>query len=43
MLDETEYEKGIVVENEALNSVNIYPHEFHGEWNFTIKPTKRKT
>jgi transposase len=43
MLDENEYEKGIVVEDEELKSVNIYPHKFHGEWNYTIKPVKRKT
>lgn len=43
MLDENEYEKGIVVEDAELESVNIYPHKFHGEWNYTIKPVKRKT
>jgi len=37
-LDENEYEKGIVVEDEELELVNIYPHKFHGEWNYTIKP-----
>lgn len=39
MLDENEYEKGIVVEDDELKSVNIFPHRFHGEWNYTIKPT----
>jgi hypothetical protein len=38
VLDETEYEKGIVVDNEQLKAVNICPHKFHGEWNYTIKP-----
>ena len=38
VLDENEYEKGIIVENDELKSVNILPHKFHGEWNYTIKP-----
>ena len=38
VLDETEYEKGIIVEDDELKSVNILPHKFHGEWNYTIKP-----
>jgi hypothetical protein len=38
MLDENEYEKGIIVEDDELNSVMIFPHKFHGEWNYTIKP-----
>jgi len=39
MLDENEYEKGIVVEDDELKSVMIFPHKFHGEWNYTIKPS----
>ncbi|MBL7137987.1 MAG: ISAzo13 family transposase [Bacteroidales bacterium] len=37
-LDENEYEKGIIVGDEELKSVNLFPHKFHGEWNYTIKP-----
>ena len=37
-LDENEYEKGIIVGAEELKSVNLFPHKFHGEWNYTIKP-----
>ena len=40
MLDENEYEKGIIVEDDELKSVNIFPHKFHGEWNYTIKLLK---
>ena len=40
MLDENEYEKGIIVEDDELKSVNMFPHKFHGEWNYTIKPLK---
>ena len=38
VLDENEYVKGIVVDAKQLKTVNIFPHEFHGEWNYTIKP-----
>lgn len=41
VLDENEYVKGIVVEDAELKMVNIYPHKFHGEWNYTIKPLLR--
>jgi hypothetical protein len=40
VLDENEYEKGIIVEDDELKSVNIFPHKFHGEWNYTIKPIR---
>jgi len=33
-----EYEKGVIVKDDELKSVNIFPHKFHGEWNYTIKP-----
>ena len=38
VLDENEYEKGVIVGEDELKSVNIFPHKFHGEWNYTIKP-----
>lgn len=38
VLDETEYQKGIVVEDKEMDLLNINPHIFHGEWNYTIKP-----
>jgi len=24
-----------------MRSLNIEPHEFHGEWNYTIRPRKQ--
>jgi hypothetical protein len=39
VLDETEYEKGIVVDQSAMDSLNLIEHSFHGEWNYTIKPS----
>ena len=38
VLDENIYEKGIVISDKEMKMLNIYPHEFHGEWNYTIKP-----
>jgi len=39
-LDTNHYETGIIVSDEELARVNISPAKFHGEWNYTIKPTK---
>jgi len=36
--DMQQYEKGIVVSDKDLNSVNIKPDDFHGEWNYIILP-----
>ena len=37
-LDENHYEKGRKISDEQMDSINLHPHEFHGEWNYTIKP-----
>jgi Rhodopirellula transposase DDE domain len=37
-LDENEYPK-IEVTNQQLAAVNLTPDTFHGEWNYTIKPS----
>lgn len=37
-LDLNIYEKGKKVSDEELESINLHKHEFHGEWNYTIKP-----
>ena len=43
-LDENTYEAGIKVTDEELAQVSIERDEFHGEWNYRIKPhrTRRK-
>ncbi len=41
-LDTRKYPLKIKVSNEEMASLNIEPHKFHGEWNYTIKPRKRK-
>ncbi len=38
VLDESEYEKGIVVSDQQLSEVNITRESFHGEWNYCISP-----
>ncbi len=37
-LDNGMYEKGIKISDEKLKKINIIKSEFHGEWNYTIKP-----
>ncbi len=37
-LDEGRYERGIKVSDAELAAVNLTRDEFHGEWNYTIKP-----
>jgi transposase len=37
-LDERSYAKGRRVSDKELARVNLEPHPFHGEWNYTIHP-----
>jgi len=37
-LDTNRYTKGIVVSDDDLEQINIERAEFHGEWNYTIRP-----
>jgi hypothetical protein len=39
-LDTNLYPKGIVVSDEEMAALNILRAEFHGEWNYTIKPRR---
>ena len=40
-LDDNVYPKGIVVSDAEMAAINIVRAEFHGEWNYTIKPSER--
>jgi hypothetical protein len=40
-LDETHYPKGIAVSDEQMASLDITRHDFHGEWNYTIRPRNK--
>lgn len=37
-LDQNSYEKGVKVSDKEMSRVNLQPHDFHGEWNYTIWP-----
>jgi hypothetical protein len=39
-LDTASYPSGIKVSDEELSAVNIERNEFHGEWNYCIRPNK---
>jgi hypothetical protein len=41
VLDEGTCEKGLEVSDEQLESINILKNDFHGEWNYTIRPNNR--
>jgi len=38
-LDETFYPKGIRISDQQMADVFLVPEKFHGEWNYTIRPT----
>ena len=40
-LDENAYPKGIVVSDKEMAEINIVRDDFHGEWNYTIRPDNR--
>ena len=35
-LDRNEYPLKVAVSEEAMQKINLRPHDFHGEWNYTI-------
>ena len=39
-LDRSHYETGIIVSDKELERVKIIPAKFHGEWNYSICPSK---
>jgi len=38
VLDKKIYKTGVKVTDEEYGAINIKPHKFHGEWNYTISP-----
>jgi hypothetical protein len=42
-LDENKYPKGVKVSNAQLAAVNLLRHPFHGDWNYTISPRRKKS
>jgi Rhodopirellula transposase DDE domain len=39
-LDENKYPKGVKVSDAQLATVNLSCHSFHGDWNYTISPSR---
>ena len=35
------YEKGIKVSDEEMDQLNLKTETFHGEWNYSLSPTRR--
>jgi hypothetical protein len=40
-LDRRTYRRGIKVSKKEMQALSIAPHDFHGEWNYTIVPKRR--
>ena len=40
-LDKNKYPKDVKVTDARLAAVNLTPHKFHGDWNYTISPKKK--
>ena len=38
-LDKNSYESGIKITDEEMGQLNLHPHQFHGDWNYTISPS----
>jgi len=41
-LDPKAYQKGIVVSDQEMVQINMAPDDFHGEWNYTLRPRIKK-
>ena len=37
-IDTNSYPKGVKIEDVEMEALNLCRHDFHGEWNYTIKP-----
>lgn len=40
-LDKRPYPEGRTVTDEEFAAIDLRPHRFHGDWNYTIRPTRR--
>ena len=39
-LDKKSYKKGIKISDSEMKKLNIHKSKFHGEWNYTVKPSE---
>ena len=37
-IDKRSYPQGVAVSKDQMAQVNLTPHQFHGDWNYTIRP-----
>jgi hypothetical protein len=42
-LDRGRYPKGRAISDAELTTVKLEPHRFHGDWNYTIRPTRQRS
>ena len=42
-LDENKYPKGIKVSDAQMAAINLSPHSFHADWNYTISPIRKNS
>ena len=40
-VDSRNYPLGVYVSDEEMSMIQLAPHKFHGEWNYTISPIKK--
>jgi Rhodopirellula transposase DDE domain len=40
LLDTTEYEAGQRITDDEMRTLRLKPHSFHGDWNYTLEPTR---
>jgi Rhodopirellula transposase DDE domain len=41
-LDRGTYPKGRTISDAQLAALRLTPHRFHGDWNYTIHPVRRR-
>jgi hypothetical protein len=37
-IDKRPYPNGVKVTDEQMTQIDLTPHDFHGDWNYTIRP-----
>ena len=42
-LDPRKYPKGVTVSDDDMSGIDLLPHAFHSEWNYTIMPTEKSS
>lgn len=40
-IDRGRYPMGVAISDAQLSQINLTPHAFHGDWNYTIRPRRR--